>query len=121
MHTFFKHFVETDQSHIPLLDVFLARYLTYAQTVTVLEGGHIKFHGPPSGYEPSLDLITSVTKNTGQSMTSETKPENESVIEEDSEAPLQKTSQGLVPYTFYARMSTLPQIYFVSVGFSLSL
>lgn len=101
--------------------MFLARYLTYAQTVTVLEGGHIKFHGPSSGYEPSLDLITSVTKNTGQSMTSETKPENESVIEEDTEAPLQKTSQGLVPYTFYARMSTLPQIYFVSVGFSLSL
>ena len=100
----------------------LARYLTYAQTVTVLEGGHIKFHGPSSDYGPSLDLITSVMKNAAQLTTSETKPESEPVNEEeDTEKPLQKTSQGLVPYAFYARMSTLPQIYFVSVWFPFSL
>lgn len=97
------------------------QHLSSAHNVVVLDEGRIKYHGPPSNYELAPDLITSISVNSTGSTSPDAREDKETITEEeDDEAPLQKSSQGFLPYAFYSRMSTWPQVSLVLVFLILS-
>ncbi|KAK7691634.1 hypothetical protein QCA50_005033 [Cerrena zonata] len=112
---FGKSGILTDKS--VLLVTHNVQYLSSAQNVIVLDAGYIKYQGPPSNYEFSSDIITSNSVTPVESTSPDTKEEKEDMTEEEEdETPLQKSSQGLIPYAFYSRMSTWPQVSLVLIS-----
>ncbi|KAK7692904.1 hypothetical protein QCA50_004540 [Cerrena zonata] len=85
-------------------------HLLSADNLLVLSAGHIEYQGVPENYELPYDLMGSPKEGESKNKTSKNATTEHVAEQEVDEAPIQKSSLGWVPYLFYGKMASWPQV-----------
>ena len=76
----------------------------------MLAAGRVEYQGSPENYELPFDISDSPKTGPSGDKQGQGLPVEHVTEVEEEEAPLQKSSIGWVPYTFFARMSSWKQV-----------
>lgn len=92
------------------------KHLSSADNIVVLAAGRVEYQGSPENYELPFDISDSPKTGPSGDKQGQGLPVEHVTEVEEEEAPLQKSSIGWVPYTFFARMSSWKQVWLVVVS-----
>ena len=94
--------------------ICVVKHVSSADNLIVLSSGDIVYQGSPSNYELAVDISSNPEEGEKKKLV-HSQPAEHVAEQEVDEAPIQKSSLGLVPYIFYSKMASIIQVTIVLV------